>query len=333
MVRAHLDPDADKPVGTHAVLDDPPLSRPTGLSPPGGSQEERADWLELMALGRRAASIEDLLHAVRTSPLSRDGGVRGLAAELGASDAFSELHDRRVACHGGYPFDLSGEVLQAGRSIDRARYTFLLLLGAFGASAGPPGADGASLFEEVCAAAGRSYLGGRRAGARSIVFGAPRRGSPAGFREAVDHLCEAIGEGGGCRSRARLRHQRDAKLDVVVWRPFPDGRASQVIGFGQCATGRGWAAKLQELQPRAFGDLWLREPLAVEPFRMFFVPFRVDQARWEEATFSGGVLFDRCRIAAHADELDRGIRERCRAWSRHVIRTRLVVGAISTVSA
>jgi len=113
---------------------------------------------------------------------------------------------------------------------------------------------------------------------------------------------------------------------VVVWRPFPDGRAGQVIGFGQCATGRGWGAKLQELQPRAFGDLWLREPLAVEPFRLFFVPFRVDPARWEEASFSGGVLFDRCRIAAHADELDRGVRERCRAWARHVIRTRLRVG-------
>jgi glucokinase len=68
---------------------------------------------------------------------------------------------------------------------------------------------------------------------------------------------------------------------------------------------QGVGARLQELQPRALGDLWLREPLAVEPFPLFSVPFRVGQARREEAMFSGGVLFDQCRIAAHGDELER----------------------------
>jgi hypothetical protein len=121
----------------------------------------------------------------------------------------------------------------------------------------------------------------------------------------------------------RLHHQRDAKLDVVVWRSFPDGRAGQVIGFGQCATGRSWPAKLHELQPRAFANLWFREPLTVEPLRLFFVPFRVDRARWEEASFYGGMLFDRCRIAAHSDELETDVLDRCQVWSRHVIRTRL----------
>jgi hypothetical protein len=110
---------------------------------------------------------------------------------------------------------------------------------------------------------------------------------------------------------------------VVVWRSFPDRRAGQVIGFGQCATGRRWVEKLHELQPRAFAGLWLRDPLAVEPFRLFFVPFRMDRARWEEAAFGGGVLFDRCRIVAHCGELDVDVRERCHAWSRHVIQTRL----------
>jgi hypothetical protein len=332
MVHARFEPDADDPTGAHEVHDDPPFVPPAGVAPPGASREDRADWLELIALGRRRhASMEDLLQAVRTSPWSCAAGPGGLAAELSGADAFAELHDRLRACHHGYPFRLAGEVLEARRSAVIAPYTFLLLLSAFGAAVGPAGIDGASLFEEVCAEAGMSYLGGRRLGARSIVFGAPRRGAPPGFRAAVDSLCEAIGEGGGCRSRQRLRHQRDAKLDVVVWRPFPDGRASQVIGFGQCATGRGWAAKLQELQPRAFGALWLREPLAVEPLRLFFVPFRVDPARWEEASFSGGVLFDRCRIAAHASEAPAGVRERCRAWSRHVIRTHVRTGSAPTV--
>jgi hypothetical protein len=334
MVHASSEPAADEPPGTPPVHDELPRCSAAVVGSPGTGREACADWLELTALGRRhQASMEDLLRAMRTSPWSGDADTRGLAAELGAAAALAELDDRRGACHRGYPFRLVGEVLEAPRAVAVAPYTFLLLLSAFGAAAGPPGLDGASLFEEVCAGAGMAYLGGRRVGARAIVFGAPRRGGPAGFRAAVDHLCEAIGEGGGCRPRLRLRHQRDAKLDIVVWRPFPDGRAGQVIGFGQCATGRGWAAKLQELQPRAFGALWLREPLAVEPFRLFFVPFRVDPGRWEEASFSGGVLFDRCRIAAYAHELSPEVRERCRAWSRHVIRTRLRVESITTLGA
>lgn len=333
MVHTRIGSDAEQRPGTRSVGVDAPPSTPGPLGAPRAAREERADWLELRALGCGAASIEDLLLAVRTSPWSGEEAPAGLAAELGGADAFAELHDRRSACAAAYPFRLAGAVLEAPPTAARATYAFLLLLSAFGAAAGPAGVDGPSLFEEVCAGAGASYLGGRHAGARAIVFGAPRRGSPAGFREAVDHLCDAIGEGGGCRSRPRLRHQRDAKLDVVVWRPFPDGRAGQVIGFGQCATGRGWPDKLQELQPRTFGALWLREPLAVEPFRLFFVPFRVDPARWAEASFSGGVLFDRCRIVAHARELAPAVRERCRAWSRHVIRTRLRTPAVPTVDA
>jgi len=327
MLQAHASPGADEPAGTRSVHDDPPVSWPAELPAPGRSAEEHADWLELTALGRRrrGASVEDLLGALRrrAGDVAGDGAARARRLEAAADDAFAELHDRGRACAGAHPFRLDGQAVEATRGANRAPYTFLLLLGAFGAAAGPPGLDGASLFEEVCAAAGAAFLGGRRAGARSLVFGAPRRGSPAGFRAAVDHLCEAIGEGGGCRPRIRLRHQRDAKLDVVVWRPFPDRRAGKVIAFGQCATGRLWADKLDELQPRAFGALWLREPLSVEPLRLFFVPFRVDRGRWEEAAFRGGVLFDRCRIAAYGAELEPGVRERCHEWTRHVVRTRL----------
>jgi hypothetical protein len=328
MLEARAGPGADELGGASSGLDDSSASPLSDLPAPGPTREERADWLELTALGRRrrSACLEDLAGALRRAAADRDAPDRDRRAEAAASDAFTELHDRRQACAGAHPFRMAGEVVEAGRTAVRAPYAFLLLLGAFGAGAGPPGLDGASLFEEVCAAAGASYLGGRRAGARALVFGAPRRHSPAGFRAAVDHLCDALGEGGGCRPRARLRHQRDSRLDLVVWRTFPDRRAGKLIAFGQCATGRGWPDKLEELQPRAFVALWLREPLAIEPLRLFFVPFRVDAERWEEASLRGGVLFDRCRIAALAGELDPDVRDRCAAWSRHVIRTRLRPG-------
>jgi hypothetical protein len=48
----------------------------------------------------------------------------------------------------------------------------------------------------------------------------------------------------------------------------------------------------------AFGRKWLRTPLIVNPIRMFFVPRRISPAIWENAGIDGGILFDRCRIAA-----------------------------------
>ncbi len=308
------------------------LQLPVGSAP----ADEHADWLEQSALAAadRTSSLQDLVQALRRSgSLDAEPGAataegeddpRAEVSEIKAQDAFAELDDRARSCgHGGYPFTVAAQYLQAWNKPERSVYTFLLLLSHFGLSGGPDGIDAASLFEAVSASAATAYLGGRGKSGSHVLFGSPRRGRNAGFRAAVNDLCRQLGEGGGCRARHRLQHQQDAKLDLVVWQPFRDGRACKVIAFGQCATGRGWRAKLSELQPKAFCGLWLRDPLPVDPLRMFFVPFRIDRAMWEESSFYGGLLFDRCRISAHAMSLTSELREQCLRWSRHVIRESL----------
>ena len=111
-----------------------------------------------------------------------------------------------------------------------------------------------------------------------------------------------------------------AKLDLTVWRPFLDRRPGKLIGFGQCATGNDWTDKLTHLQPDAFCSMWMLDYPAVAPIRLFFVPFRIEQRRWLDVARQGGIVFDRCRIANHADGIHKDLRRELSQWTIHVLR-------------
>lgn len=305
------------------------------LAPPAATTttEAHADWLELVALGDadRQASIEDLISALRTTSSTEELPEERLVdrgseqAQSIAESAMSLAEERGLAVgrRANYPFMFAGQALLAGRNAPRNTYTYLLLLSKYGEDAGPAGVNGASLFEDVAAVAARNYLGGDRTGAEIYNFGFPRRVSPTGFRAAVEDLCGKLGEGVGPRDRPTTRHQKDAKLDLVAWVPMPDTRSGKVIGFGQCATGDNWKDKVSELQSTAWCKLWLLDPLPVDPIRFFFVPHRINGSEWGQHAINAGVIFDRCRLAAHAGSLDRGLRERVTAWNNYVINERL----------
>jgi hypothetical protein len=171
----------------------------------------------------------------------------------------------------------------------------------FGKDAGPTDLHGERLFEDISVLAAESYFGGTSAG-RARAFGFPRRVLPAEFSDALDTLCGALGEGVASNRKAPRRNdQKDAMLDLVAWRDFPDARVGKAIGFGQCATGRnGWEKKASELVPDDFQKLWMTKATVVNPLRMFFVPWRVEGDDWERVCIRGGILFERCRIAHHA---------------------------------
>jgi hypothetical protein len=300
--------------------------------------ERLADWLELRALesADRNSAIQDLVAVIKRSGTtdglddeesSVDRG--GEKSQAVAEDAFSEIDDRFLACggrQGAYPFKVGQQYIQLKKQRDNSVYLFLLLLSRFGKDAGPSGLDAASVFEEICLAAAHMYHGGASPGIGSYHFGAPRRSTPKAFVTALNDMCQKMGEGEGCRTqRHNIGDQRDAKLDLVVWRSFTDGRPGQLISFGQCATGNNWDDKLSELQPRAFCGMWMKDPPAVDPLRLFFVPFRVEKRRWLDVAFRGGILFDRCRIAFHTQRLDTRILSKCTRWSRYVLKHRLRV--------
>lgn len=311
------------------------LSVPAATAAPG----EHADWLELEAIcaADRNSSIQDFASALRrtgsTEEVEAERTIEGpddAAADRGgettepiAEAAFAEVEDRSIACDGAYPFTLDEDSLQGTRTVRDSLYVFLLLLSKFGKDAGPPNLNVPQLFEEISEVAIANCMGGKRNGIETCQFGFPRRLAPAGFKDAVDELCRRTGEGTGSKDRPTRRNQKDAALDVVAWRPFPDSRRGLVMAWGQCATGGDWRDKLTELNPADWAAAWLIERPAVVPLPAFFVPHRVDHDKWNVTAIHAGILFDRCRIAAFAGSLRQGLRGGCRTYNRHVIAERV----------
>jgi hypothetical protein len=98
---------------------------------------------------------------------------------------------------------------------------------------------------------------------------------------------------------------KDAGLDIVAWKPFPDHRCSKLIAFGQCATGQNWREKQDELQPPDWCRKWLRKTPQILPAKMFFVPHTIGDAEWTALGYSAGIVFDRLRVAHFAEKSSR----------------------------
>ncbi|HEY3970214.1 MAG TPA: hypothetical protein VGL79_02340 [Solirubrobacteraceae bacterium] len=312
------------------------LLAPSATAP----SESHADWLELRALlaDDRNSSLTDLVRAIRPTGTieavidEQLGNENASPAELSdpgddmsetvADSASSELDDRELACGGAYPFTRGPQHLQALPEAVRSVYVFLLLLSTDGVLSSPDGLSAPELFEDIATVAAGSFFGGSADHVHVYQFGFPRRRTLKGFKPAIDDLCTQLGEGGAARDRPNQRHQKDAKLDIVVWRSFPDGRTGKLVAFGQCAAGADWTTKVSELQPRAFTNSWMSEPLGIEPTRMFFCPFRVERDTWPTTVMASGLLFDRCRIAHHCSDLSDELLDKCQQFSSHVLAQR-----------
>ena len=302
----------------------PAASDPTAL----------ADWLELAAAARPGAirSQQDLITALgRTGsidavpfpeeiddePLDEMVEQEDEKLEPIAEAAFDLLEWREGYLGDHYPFSV-GSVLRARADAQASPYLFLTALTYFGPTYKPAPESGASLFERVSRTALVEYLGGLER-VRSYDFGFPRRDGPKAFRNALNDLCRTMGEGLGCKvSRAKAADVKDAKLDLVAWVPFGDGRRNQLSVFGQCAAGMDWDDKLNELQPVEFCNVWLKENPAIGPLLAFFVPRQVEERLWFKVRF-GRMFFDRLRIARFLDRLDSDLAGRCAAWTAAAI--------------
>jgi hypothetical protein len=308
-----------------------PDSVPEATAPP----EHHADFLELSVLRSTARTvsirefIRDLKIANATemildSESREDDAETDDQTESLAQSAFDELDERERCCGKDfdvYPFEVSSNAVRLKKGGDESLYVFLALLSWFGKDAGPSHTDGEQLFEDVCAKAAESYLGGPGQRVRSFIFGFPRRTAPAGFAAALDRLCSEMGEGQGHRpGRPKLPDQKDGKLDLIAWKEFEDKRQGKLITFGQCATGRNWTAKVTELPPpdRWCGH-WMADTPTVLPMRSLFVPHRVERRSWSYACSFGGILYDRCRIASLASDLD--LQPIWSNWSAQVLRS------------
>ncbi len=303
---------------------------------PGFSADatDHADWLELTALtsGGGVSSMSDLISAVtRTGsvdgetsiddldddePLDATVGRQNDRAEVLANDAFAQLEYRQHYLGTAYPFGVDDSTLQAMPRAQLSPYAFLLALTHARARTKN---DGPSLFERVSRSALVEYLGGQPR-VEFYDFGWPRRNGLPAFRDAVKDLCARMREGQGVDSRVRTSREKDAKLDIVAWLPFRDGRPNQLAVFGQCTTSNRWRDKINELQPHTFCQLWLAEQPAMSPLAAFFVPHHVSDDEWRQAAVGDRRLFfDRLRVMQFLGDLDPDLAERCAQWTSQTL--------------
>lgn len=264
-----------------------------------------ADWLELNAIFSPDgdASSGDLEGILRVA--SFDGIIDDDDIERKVLDVFSELEQRKDAATLAYPFDVgSGAIKLKSGWEDYPAYTFCLFLSYYGVYGVTGTRDAPKLFEDISCQAIRNYIKGDAAG-----FGSPRKGLPSGFSDAVTYLARnLLQEGGGYRNQPTLS-RKDDTLDLVAWADFVDKSPSKLIIFGQCAAGENWGDKLTELQPDAFWNQWMAEPLvSPTPIKSFFIPHRIktNDDSWKLFGRKAGIIFERCRIAywAHRGELN-----------------------------
>ena len=264
------------------------LSLPQSLADP----LQLADWLELLALtspdlNSSRGDLEGALRIASQSQLDDDEAIEGKVQEV-----FSELEQRQQSAGESYPFtvDFRG-ILQAKSGWDAfPAYAFCLLLSNCGSD---DYIKTGKLFEQLSCYAIDGYL---QCDGNVVPFGSPRVSLGKPFHQAVEELCDLIGEGEGYSQKPAL-NSKDDRVDLVAWRSFADKRSGKLLIFGQCASGRNWKEKLSELNPDAFCDLWMSCAPMSPKVKAFFVPYRIDHERWDYCVRYGGILFDRCRIA------------------------------------
>lgn len=275
-----------------------------------------ADQVEVQAMLFGSANIEAGIEDERMAGVVDDALIengnsweeRQVVLENLSGAIAEEVERRSAIMKQAYPFNVTKGGALAYRPSCSGVYEFCLAaaLNPAGEIVGAPKAS--AVFELIARDVLASHLGdgarGFRAGAPSYDF--ENRGSSA--RETFLALEKQCGEFRWCPeadfpAEPTFKHLRDAGLDIVVWKPWSDGRLGQLFAVGQCACGKNDvdASKGRELSSGRLG-IWLRPVCHAVPLRCFFVAHHIPNTLELYAiSKDAGVVFDRARMALVAE--------------------------------
>ncbi|MCX6738083.1 MAG: hypothetical protein NTY11_01525 [Candidatus Parcubacteria bacterium] len=271
-----------------------------------------ADWLEINALldADHSSSTEDLTSLLKIEYSDKDDKIESLC-----TDVSSELLSRMRKIDDAYPFSFNGKLLKIKntRSFkNQFTYLFCLFISYIGLDKGTKelkvwsSKDISNLFEKISTIVACNFLSCKEVNAQSLQFGAPRmewKKEAQSFKKALEILKSLINEG-NVKSNPTSSRRKDAGLDVIAWRQFPDGRTSKLFLLGQCATGNNFKQKRRDINDlRQYYSFWDMPGVIFS----FFIPHEVDEFDWQAFYYPDvGILFDRSRIAFWAKEWDGG---------------------------
>ena len=242
-----------------------------------------------------AIELELLTGEANARPMSWVRGSSVASRDARSTDvdlAVSTLHRRAQLLGLKYPIEVTSAGLKR-RPGARSAYEAMLLVTTGSLSLTFPVAhltSAAEMFEHIVTNATRVLLGD---GARAIRFGYPGDpGRPPEFPQAIPWLVKQMKLKGGTAYRDPAR--KDGGVDVVAWRPFPDGRPGFPIQLIQVTLERNFSHKAGDINAR----LWsLLLGLDVDPTSVLAIPRTLpEDKRWAEVA-TRAILLERLRIA------------------------------------
>jgi hypothetical protein len=250
-------------------------------------REAIADWIETTLLVRDGAQLG--LGALQEMARAE---VHAAAPQLEL--ALGVMRRRAELLGSGYPFEVHEWAVRAVPGAAATPYAALVLLTPGGAARhivhSSPSTETAVVFEQITERAVARLWGSE---GRAIRFGWPSDvGRPPEFPLAVPWLAAKLGLQAGVGYRPPRR--KDGGVDVVGWRPFPDGRSGFPIVLVQCTLQTDIVAKSRDVDARLWAS-WL--VMDEEPATALAVPQTIPTGvLWDELALNGAV-FERMRLS------------------------------------
>ena len=115
---------------------------------------------------------------------------------------------------------------------------------------------------------------------------------------------------------------KDAGLDLLCYRPFPDNRAGFPVYLMQCASGQNWTQKVKEPDI----DFWNKLiEFVVRPQRAFAIPFALSDGDFRrQCVRVQGLFLDRYRLLAAA--------RYCKHWESSSLKDSIIKWAVPRVN-
>lgn len=251
-------------------------------------REAIADWIETTLLIRDGVQLGlDALQEMAARELL--AGRPQLELALGVMRRRSEL------LGSSYPFEVHDWAVRAVVGASSTPYAALVLLTPGGAARQivhpVPSGETSVVFERITERAVARLWGSE---GRALRFGWPSDiGRPPEFPLAVPWLAAKLGLQAGVGYRPPRR--KDGGVDVVGWRPFPDGRSGFPIVLVQCTLQGDILAKSRDVDARLWAS-WL--VMDEEPATALALPQTIPAGvLWDELALNGAV-FERMRLTA-----------------------------------
>jgi hypothetical protein len=255
-----------------------------------------SDWFEASVLFKdESISGADVVDLLRENEVYES---QDFAWEL-VNDIFGRVQQRSRFLGDGYPFELrrATRLQRRGSWEEYAPYSFCLALSLapifpeWARRFGTDYTEQGELFESLTAESIRASLAGWQTYPTGWTRTAPRK-----LSEVVSKVASLLGEATGELVRWSRAKANEAGLDILCYRPFPDGRVGVPAYLVQCASGAKWDDKLRtpDLQ------IWTKIVIfASEPKKALSTPFALTEDTFTySCNIVNGLLLDRHRLLA-----------------------------------